>query len=319
MKNVIWGLTVANDPYKALGVAATASADEIRKAYRALAKKNHPDLNPGDRDAEERFKEAQAAYDIVGDAEKRARFDKGEIDADGQERPEQQFYRHYADAGADHPYHSADGYADMGDMGDIFADLFGQAQAGGGRAGGRTVRMRGSDVRYTFAVDFMDAAKGAKRRITMPDGRSLDLSVPAGLRDGQVLRLKGKGMPGRGGGPNGDALITVNVKPHKLFRRDGNDVHVDLPIALHEAVLGAKIRVPTIDGPVTVTVPEQSNNGTRLRLKGKGMPTGKPGKRGDQHITLQVELPDKPDAELKAFLEGWAKDHGYDPRTDMEV
>lgn len=311
---------MASDPYKVLGVAKTASADEIRKAYRALAKKNHPDLNPGDRDAEERFKEAQAAYDIVGDAEKRARFDKGEIDADGQERPEQQFYRHYADAGADHPYHSADGYADLGDMGDIFADLFGQARSGGPRGGARThhVRMRGGDVRYTFEVDFMDAAKGATRRITMPDGRGLDLSVPAGLRDGQVLRLKGKGMPGMGGGPDGDALITVHVKPHRVFRRDGNDVHVELPVALHEAVLGAKILVPTIDGPVTMTIPRKSNSGARLRLKGKGFPA-KGGKRGDQHVTLRVVLPEKPDADLEAFLESWAQAHAYDPRIDMEI
>ena len=292
-------------------MAKSASAEDIRKAYRKLAKKEHPDLNPGDRDAEERFKQAQAAYDIVGDAEKRARFDKGEIDADGQERPTQQTYRHYADAGANHPYHSADGYADMGD---VFSDMFSQA-----RGGGQRVRMRGADLRYTFDVEFMDAATGAKRRITMPDGRGLDLTVPAGLRDGQVLRLKGKGMPGIGGGPAVDALVTVQVNAHKLFRREGNDVHAEIPVALHEAVLGAKIRVPTIDGPVTMTIPEHSNNGTRLRLKGKGFPTGKTGTRGDQHITLQVVMPEKPDAELEAFLKNWAKDHGYDPRLDVEV
>lgn len=308
------GITVANDPYKVLGVVATASTDEIRKAYRKLAKEHHPDLNPGDRDAEERFKDAQAAYDIVGDADKRARFDKGEIDADGQERPPQQSYRHYADAGPDHPYHSAGGYADFGDRDDVFSDLFRQA-----RRGGQSVRMRGSDVRYTFEVGFMDAARGAKRRITMPDGRELDLTVPAGLRDGQVLRLKTKGMPGIGGGPNGDAFITVHVNPHKLFRRDGNDVHIDLPIALHEAVLGGKVRVPTIDGPVTMTVPKHTNSGDRLRLKGKGFPTGKSGQRGDQHISLRVVLPDAPDAELEAFLKSWAEEHSYDPRTDMEV
>lgn len=306
---------MASDPYKALGVASSASADEIRKAYHKRAKKNHPDLNPGDGDAEERFKEAQGAYDIVGDAEKRARFDKGEIDADGQERPAQQSYRHYADAGADHPYHSSDGYADMGD---VFSDVFGQAR-GGAQAGGRRMRMRGGDVRYNFDVEFMDAAKGAKRRIMMPDGRGLDLTIPAGLRDGQVLRLKGKGMPGIGGGPAGDALITVHVNTHKLFRRDGSDVHIELPVALHEAVLGAKVRVPTIDGSVTMSVPKHANNGDRLRLKGKGFPTGKGDKRGDQHITLRVELPEKHDAELEVFLENWAKDHGYDPRTDIEV
>ncbi len=309
---------MTSDPYTVLGVAKSASAGDIRKAYHKLAKQLHPDLNPGDRDAEERFKEAQAAYDIVGAADKRARFDKGEIDADGQERPTQQSYRHYADAGADHPYHSADGYADFGDMGDVFSDLFGQARRGG-PGGGQNMRMRGSDVRYTFEVDFMDAARGAKRRITMPDGRELDLTVPASLRDGQVLRLKSKGMPGVGGGPNGDALITVHVKAHKLFRREGNDVHVELPIALHEAVLGGKVRVPTIDGPVTMTVPKNTNSGDRLRLKGKGFAVGKGDKRGDQHISLRVVLPEEPDAELEAFLQSWAEAHSYDPRVDMEV
>lgn len=309
---------MTSDPYTVLGVAKSASAGDIRKAYHKLAKQLHPDLNPGDRDAEERFKEAQAAYDIVGDTDKRARFDKGKIDADGQERPAQQSYRHYADAGADHPYHSADGYADFGDRGDIFSDLFGQARRGGA-APGQKVRMRGSDVRYNFEVDFMDAARGVKRRITMPDGRELDLTVPAGLRDGQVLRLKTKGMPGIGGGPNGDALITVHVKTHKLFRREANDVHIELPIALHEAVLGGKVRVPTIDGPVTMTVPKHTNSGDRLRLKGKGFAAGKDSKRGDQHISLRVVLPENPDAELEAFLESWAEQHSYDPRAELEV
>ncbi len=298
-------------------MARDAPADEIRKAYRKLAKENHPDLKPGDPKAEDRFKEAQAAYDIVGDAEKRARFDKGEIDADGHERPEQQFYRHYADAGADHPYHSADGYADFADLGDVFSDLFGHARQGPG--GARTVRMRGGDVRYTFEVDFLDAAKGAKQRLTMPDGRDLDLTVPAGLRDGQVLRLKGKGQPGLGGGPPGDALITVHVRPHKLFRREGNDIHIDLPLGLHEAVLGGKVRVPTIDGPVTMTVKKGANTGDRLRLRGKGMPSGKAGARGDQHVTLKVVLPETPDDDLATFLSGWAETHAYDPRAEMEV
>ncbi len=179
--------------------------------------------------------------------------------------------------------------------------------------------MRGGDVRYTFGVDFMDAVKGAKRRITMPDGRGLDLTVPAGLRDGQVLRLKGKGIPGFGGGPAGDALITVHVRPHKLFRREGKDIHIELPGALHEAVLGAKVRVPTIDGSVAMTIPKALNNGDRLRLKGKGFATGKSGARGDQLVTLRVVLPEKLDAELSDFLTGWADGHGYDPRAGMEI
>ena len=309
---------MANDPYTVLGVAKSASADDIRKAYRNLAKENHPDLNPGDRDSEERFKEAQAAYDIVGNAEKRARFDKGEINADGQERPEQQFYRYYADASTDHPYHSTDGYADFADMGDVFSDLFGHARDashGSSRGSAHSVRMRGGDVRYMFDVPFMEAAKSAKRRITMPDGRDLDLTIPAGLRDGQVLRLKGKGMSGIGGGPAGDALITVHVGTHKTFRRDGNDIHIELPVALHEAVLGARVRVPTINGTVTMTIPKASNTGDRLRLKRKGFATGKSDMRGDQHVTLRVVLPEQPDRELNEFLAAGSKDHAYDPRA----
>jgi DnaJ-class molecular chaperone len=301
---------VAKDPYTVLGVSRDASADEIRKAYRKLAKENHPDLKPGDQAAEKRFLAAQAANDIVGNKDKRARFDRGEIDAEGNERVEQASYRHYAEAGADHPYNSTDGYADMGGM---FSDLFGRA-----RSGGQTVRMRGGDVRYTFDVDFLDAAGGTKSRITMPDGKALDLAIPAGTRDGQVLRLKGKGAPGLGGGPSGDALVTVNVRPHSLFRRQGNDIHIDLPIALHEAVLGAKVRVPTIDGPVSMNIPKGSNTGARLRLKGKGVPAGKAG-RGDQHVTLKVMLPDDPDPELVKFLEEWSQKHGYDPKLDIEA
>ena len=309
---------MTSDPYTVLGVAKSASAGDIRKAYHKLAKQLHPDLNPGDRDAEERFKEAQAAYDIVGDADKRARFDKGEIDADGQERPTQQSYRHYADAGADHPYHSADGYADFGDMGDVFSDLFGQARRGGPGAGKTCVCAAAMSATPSRLISWMLRVVPSAAS-PMPDGRELDLTVPASLRDGQVLRLKSKGMPGVGGGPNGDALITVHVKAHKLFRREGNDVHVELPIALHEAVLGGKVRVPTIDGPVTMTVPKNTNSGDRLRLKGKGFAVGKGDKRGDQHISLRVVLPEEPDAELEAFLQSWAEAHSYDPRVDMEV
>lgn len=309
---------MARDPYEVLGVAKDASADEIRKAYRKLAKENHPDLKPGDTAAEDRFKEAQAAYDIVGNKETRGQYDRGEIDAEGQERPEQAFYRHYADADAEHPYRSAEGFADFADMGDIFSDLFGHSRGRTSGTGARTVRMRGGDVRYTFEVDFLDAARGAKRRITMPDGKDLDLNIPAGLRDGQVLRLKGKGNPGLGGGPAGDALIEVSVRPHKHFRREGNDIVLDLPIALHEAVLGGKIRVPTIDGAVTMSVPKGANTGDRLRLKGRGIARGKGGKRGDQHVVLRVVLPDEIDDTLSEFMTEWAKDHAYDPRAGLE-
>ena len=259
----------------------------------------------------------------MGDPDKRARFDRGDIDASGQEKPEQQYYRHYADAGAGHPYHSTEGFADFADAGDVFADLFGHAR-GAGRAGagsGRqrgAFRMRGGDARYSFAVDFLEAANGAKQRINLPDGSALDLTIPAGVRDGQVLRLKGKGMAGIGGGPSGDALVEVQVRPHKLFRREGDDIHIDLPISPAEAVLGAKIEVPTTGGPVAMTVPKGANTGTRLRLKGRGVARGKSGKRGDQYVTLKIVLPDIPDAELAALLERWEQEHPYNPRAGME-
>ncbi len=309
---------MADDPYKVLGVARSASADDIRKAYRKLAKQFHPDLHPGDAAAEERFKAISAAYDLLGDAEKRGRFDRGEIDASGQERPEQRYYRHYADAGAEHPYHSTEGFADFADVGDIFSDLFGHARRGPGAGRhGAAFRMRGADTRYTLAVDFLDAVNGAKRRIGLPDGGALDLTVPAGVHDGQVLRLKGKGMAGVGGGPPGDALVEVEVRPHKLFKRDGDDIHVEVPITPAEAVRGAKIDVPTVGGSVTMTVPKGANSGTRLRLKGKGVMRGGSGQRGDQYVTLKIVLPARPDAELADFLERWERDHPYNPRAGL--
>jgi DnaJ-class molecular chaperone len=305
---------LSDDPYQIIGVARDASADAIRKAYRVLVKKLHPDINPGDSEAEARFKSVQAAYDLLKDPEKRARFDRGEIDASGQERAHQQYrYRDFADAGPGNPYHSQAGYADMGDMGGIFSDLFGGRR--GGRGGGQ---MRGGDARYQFTVDFLDAINGTKTRITLPDGQALDLTIPPGLRDGQVLRLKGKGQPGFGGGPAGDALVEVAVKPHKMYRRDGDNLEITLPVSLGEAVLGGKIKVPTPDGPVTMTVPKGANSGQRMRLKGKGVPTGKAGPRGDLFVTLQIKLPDSIDDDLRDAIERWSKEHAYDPRHSLE-
>jgi DnaJ-class molecular chaperone len=310
---------VSDDPYQILGVAKDASSDAIRKAYRKLAKELHPDINPGDKAAEERFKAIQAANDLLKDPEKRARFDRGEIDASGQERAQHNYrYRDFADAGAGHPYGSDAGYADMGDMGGIFADLFG-GRGGGGRGRGGSVHMRGRDVRYQFTVNFLDAINGTKSRLTMPDGSALDLTIPPGLRDGQTLRLKGKGEPGLGGGPAGDALVEVHVNPHKLFRRDGDDLEIDLPVTLGEAVLGGRIKVPTPDGPVTMTVPKGANSGQRMRLKGKGVPKGKGGARGDLYVTLQITLPDRIDDTLRDAIERWSKDHDYDPRKNLDT
>ena len=302
---------MAEDPYKVLGVKPDASEEDIRKAYRELAKKLHPDLNPGDRAAEERFKQVTAAYDLLRDPEQRARYDRGEIDASGAERPQQRYYRHYADAEAGDRYRSQAGFSDFGD---IFADLFGERREGATRG----FRLRGADVRYQLEIDFLEAVNGTRKRVTMPDGKTLDISIPAGLRDGQSLRLAGQGEPGIGGGPPGDAYVEVHVRPHPLFERRGNDIHMELPISLAEAVLGGRVHVPTPTGRVAMTIPKGSNTGSTLRLKGKGVPDPRGRTAGDLLVKLKVVLPDKPDAELEEFVERWSKKHPYDPRRGME-
>lgn len=303
---------MSEDPYKVLGVARDASQEAIRKVYRKLAKEAHPDLNPGDKQAEERFKAISAAYDIVGDADKRARFDRGEIDASGAERPPQQeFYRQYADADGGR-YRTSAGFEDFADMSDLFSDMF---QRGGGRAGGRPRTMKGQDLRYHLPVDFLDAVNGAKRRVTMPDGKTLDIAIPAGTRSGQTLRLKGKGMPGINGGPDGDALVEVEVQPHPAFERDGNDILVELPISIDEAVLGGKVEVPTVTGKVNVNIPKGASTGQTLRLRGKGVPAGKNRPAGDQRVRLKVVMPPAIDSGLEEFMRKWREDHAYDPRA----
>jgi DnaJ-class molecular chaperone len=297
---------LAADPYTVLGVKKDASQDQIQKAYRRLAKKLHPDLNPGNKRAEEQFKEVSAAYNVLGDADKRARFDRGEIDASGAERPQQRFYRDFADTG---PYSSDGGFADFEGADDILSQIF-------GREGRANVRMRGPDAHYRLELDFLDAINGGKRQITLPDGSVLDVNIPPGTRDGQILRLRGKGRPGIGGGPPGDALVEISVRPHRIFTRKGDDIQVELPISLSEAVLGGKVKVPTPSGPVTMTLPKWSNTGTVLRLKGKGVPRPD-GKRGDEFVTLKLKLPEKPDPELEKFVANWRS--AYSPREAMGV
>jgi DnaJ-class molecular chaperone len=278
-----------------LGVKKDASQDDIQKAYRRLAKKLHPDLNPGNKQAEEQFKDVSAAYDLLGDTEKRARFDRGEIDASGAERPRQRYYRDFSEG---NPYSSSAGFEDFAGGEDILSEIFGRA------------------AHYRLPLDFLDAVNGGKQQITLPDGSALDVNIPPGTRDGQVLRLRGKGQPGIGGGPPGDALVEIEVRPHRIFTRKGDDIHVELPISLSEAVLGGKIKVPTPSGPVTMTVPKWANTGTVLRLKGKGAPRAEGG-RGDELVTLKLMLPEKPDPELEKFIAQWRG--AYSPRQAMEV
>ena len=295
------------DPYQTLGVEKTASEGDIRKAYKKLAKKHHPDLNPGDKEAENRFKDISAAYALLNDPEKRRAFDAGEIDESGQPKPERRFYRDYADAGAGSRYERAE---DLGDLGDLFGDLFGQRSRGG--EGARTqFRMRGADVNYTLPIDFLEAVNGDKKRVDMPDGKTLDISIPVGVRDEQVIRLKGQGMPGIGGGPSGDALITVSVRPHPVFRRDGNDIKSVVPITLNEALNGGSVQVDTITGPVSLKIPKHSNTGRVLRLRGKGVQSHP---KGDHLVELQVMMPPHPDAALETFVADWEGEHPYNPR-----
>ncbi|MBR0684003.1 DnaJ domain-containing protein [Roseomonas eburnea] len=303
------------DPYAVLGVKRDASQEEIRRAYRALARKLHPDLNPGDKAAEEKFKAVSAANDILGDAEKRARFDRGEIDASGNERPPQPPPRYYRDHAAEGgTYHSDAGFADMVDEDELLGALFGR---GGRRRGGAQFRMQGGDIHARLDIDFLDAVNGATRRVTLPDGAVVDVTIPPGTREGQVLRLRGKGSPGLGGGPAGDLLVEVSIGAHRHYTRRDDDILLDLPVSLTEAVLGAKVEVPTPAGPVAVKIPKGSNTGTVLRLKGRGVKR-RDGTRGDAFATLRIVLPDAPDAELEAFAERWEAGRAQNPRAGME-
>ncbi|HEX2842012.1 DnaJ C-terminal domain-containing protein [Hyphomicrobium sp.] len=296
---------MADDPYEILGVPRGATDEQIRRAYLKLVKELHPDVNPS-KTAEERFKKVTAAHDILGDTDRRRQFDAGEIDASGE--PRRPAWRSQGAGAAGR----GRGGPIFEDFGDVFSDLF----SGGGRAGGARsgFSTRGRDVRYTLDVDFLEAVQGAKKRVTLPDAGVLDLNVPEGVSDGQVLRLRGRGEAGSAGGEAGDALVEIRVRPHRDFRREGDDILVDLPITIDEAVLGGKVEVPTASGRVQLTIPKGTSSGQVLRLKGKGVRNATTGATGDELVTIKIVLPDAIDEGLSYFLSEWRQKHRYDPR-----
>lgn len=307
---------MASDPYQELGVSRTASADDIRKAFRKLAKQNHPDTNPDNKPAEERFKRVSAAFDIVGDKEKRRKFDAGEIDADGRET-----MRGFGGGGpGGGPFgggfnRGGGSQFEGADFEDILGQVFGArgGRPGGFGGGGGFGPSKGPDVRARLEIDLEEAIKGGVKRISFPDGRTLDVNIPKGAAEGQVLRLKGQGQAGRGG-PSGDALVELVIRAHPIYRREGADLHMDLPITVPDAVLGAKVEAPTPEGSVTLTVPKGSNTGAVLRLKGRGGVDAVTGKRGDLFARLAITLPEIIDPELEQFAERWRSERPYPAR-----
>jgi DnaJ-class molecular chaperone len=328
------------DPYEVLGVTKSATPASIKSAYRRLAKKLHPDANKHDDKAATKFAELNAAYEILGDEDKRKAFDRGEIDAEGKPRfqgfegfragpgrggfgqgehfesftwgPEGLQRRGGARAGA------AGGFRGGGGIEDILKEMFGGA-AGAGRgapfeADDFTGPAQGRDVTGTVTITLNEAAAGTTRRVQLPTGKEIEAKIPPGLADGQTIRLKGQGLPGPGGAV-GDALITVSIAKHPLFERDGQDLRLELPVTLYEAVLGGKVRVPTLDGAVELAIPPGTSSGRTLRVRGKGMP-GKAG-TGDLYATVRIVLPDEADSELEALMRKWRDGKPYDPRRDM--
>ncbi|WP_420564697.1 DnaJ C-terminal domain-containing protein [Thalassobaculum sp.] len=328
-----------SDPYKVLGVSPSATQDEVKAAYRKLAKKYHPDLNHGDEAVARKFQEVSSAYDLLGDPTKRKKYDRGEIDPEGRERrgrgsfwskgwKSRSGYTGGSTGGSGRSStFDFDDTFDGDGSGDPIEEILKQWRTGRtGAAGGSSAgdsgtraspRRNSQDLRYRLKVPFVEAVAGIKKRVTLSDGKVVNLTIPAGTEDGTVLRLKGQGKPGSGALPAGDAYLELNVEPHAHFTREGDDILLDLPITLQEAILGASVTVPTVHGSVSLKIPKGSNGGKRMRLRGKGVPAKGDGEPGDQYVTLRVMLPDNPDAELTQFIEKWGATHAYNPRKSL--
>jgi DnaJ-class molecular chaperone len=316
------------DPYEVLGVKRNASAAEIKSAFRKLAKKHHPDANKGDPKAATRFAEVNSANEILGDEEKRKQFDRGEIDAEGKPR-----FQGFPGGGGGRPgagpggfeysfRNSGGGGAGAGAFEDILASMFGGAARGGGAGGPRGFDYETPfggvdlDLNVSMNVSLEESVHGGEKRVRLPTGKELNVRIPKGVISGQQIRLKGQGETAPGH-PPGDVLITLNIAPHPLFKVDGQDIKLDLPITLYEAVLGGKVRVPTLDGAVELSIPKNTTSGRTFRLKGKGLPKPR-GASGDLYVTVRIALPDGANAELEALMEKWRTQHPYNPRSGME-
>jgi len=308
------------DPYEVLGLAKSASAAEVKSAFRKLAKKFHPDQSKESR-AKERFAEIGSAYEILGDEKKRAAFDRGEIDAEGKPRAPQfegfGFGRRPGAAGDFHGFNfdvGGDAGARAGFEADILSELFGGRMGGRGRA-----PSRGEDVAVVVNVPLGMAAGGGSARVALPTGKTLDVAIPAGVEDGKQIRLRGQGRAGARNAPSGDAIVTIHYAPHPLFKVEGRDLKLDLPITLYEAVLGAKVRTPTLSGEVEIAIPPGTSSGRVLRLRGKGLPASGDAPAGDLLATLRIAMPAQEDADLAALMRRWRDEKPYDPRAGLNA
>lgn len=310
---------MSKSPYDILDIKQGASDDEIKAAYRKLAKKYHPDLNPDNAKADDKFKEASAAHDFLKDKEKRAAFDRGEIDGQGQPKwsggaqgnaeGQRQYYRDHASGPSSNRYQNT-GNINPEDLEGIFGSMFG-GRANNAEYENMFRQQQNADTQYRFDIDFMDAALGIKKQVTMPDGKTLNISIPEGIKDGQKLRLKGQGQK-ISDGRQGDAYVEIHVNPHKKFTRKANDIYSSIPIAIHEAILGSDVKVETIHGPVKIKIPKGTDSGKSFRVKGKGI------KGGNHYVEVKIVMPDEIDNALEKTMTDWAKNKSYNPRKSKE-